>query len=102
MPSAGDAAGPTPSGLSGISHSPGRGRARQRRILRALHLAIDAAADTRQPHNERPCTARPATEFADGRLSHGTLYFADPFGAPDAGITLAEPTPGREIRRPHP
>ena len=39
-------------------------------------------------------------EFADGRVSHETQYFADPFAAPDARLTLAEPMPGREIRRP--
>src|SRR6478672_1839361 len=30
-------------------------------------------------------------EFADGRVSHETQYFADPFAAPDARLTLAEP-----------
>ena len=38
-------------------------------------------------------------EFASGRVVHETQYFADPFGAPDSRIALAEPMPGREIRR---
>lgn len=38
-------------------------------------------------------------EFADGEIAHETQYFADPFGAPESRIALAEPMPGREIQR---
>jgi hypothetical protein len=38
-------------------------------------------------------------EFAGGKVIHETQYFADPFGSPASRIALAEPMPGREIRR---
>ena len=38
-------------------------------------------------------------EFADGSVIHETQYFADPFGAPEWRVALAEPMPGREIAR---
>jgi len=38
-------------------------------------------------------------EFVDGMIAHETQYFADPFGAPASRIAIAEPMPGREIRR---
>jgi hypothetical protein len=38
-------------------------------------------------------------EFADGEIAHETQYFGDPFGSPASRIALAEPMPGREIRR---
>lgn len=36
-------------------------------------------------------------EFNDGSVVHETQYFADPFGAPQWRIALAEPMPGRTI-----
>jgi hypothetical protein len=38
-------------------------------------------------------------EFADGRVTHETQYFADPFGSPESRAALAEPMPGRTISR---
>lgn len=38
-------------------------------------------------------------EFADGRVTHETQYFADPFGSPESRAALAEPMPGRTITR---
>jgi hypothetical protein len=38
-------------------------------------------------------------EFANGHVIHETQYFADPFGAPEWRMELAEPMPGREIAR---
>jgi hypothetical protein len=38
-------------------------------------------------------------EFADGAVIHETQYFADPFGAPEWRMGLAEPMPGRTIAR---
>jgi SnoaL-like domain len=38
-------------------------------------------------------------EFADGHVVHETQYFADPFGAPEWRLALAEPMPGRDIAR---
>jgi hypothetical protein len=38
-------------------------------------------------------------EFQDGHAVHETQYFADPFGAPEWRMALAEPMPGREIVR---
>jgi hypothetical protein len=38
-------------------------------------------------------------EFVDGAVVHETQYFADPFGSPESRIALAEPMPGRDIRR---
>jgi len=38
-------------------------------------------------------------EFAAGRVTHETQYFADPFGAPESRIALAEPMPDRTIER---
>jgi hypothetical protein len=35
-------------------------------------------------------------EFANGHVVHETQYFADPFGAPERRMALAEPMPGRE------
>jgi hypothetical protein len=39
------------------------------------------------------------TEFADSHVVHETQYFADPFGAPEWRMALAEPMPGRDIAR---
>ena len=38
-------------------------------------------------------------EFANGSVVHETQYFADPFGAPEWRMVLAEPMPGRDIAR---
>ena len=38
-------------------------------------------------------------EFANGHVIHETQYYADPFGAPEWRMELAEPMPGREIAR---
>jgi hypothetical protein len=38
-------------------------------------------------------------EFADGRVTQETQYFADPFGSPESRAALAEPMPGRTISR---
>jgi hypothetical protein len=38
-------------------------------------------------------------QFADGLVAHETQYFADPFGAPESRIAIAEPMPGRQIQR---
>jgi hypothetical protein len=38
-------------------------------------------------------------EFGGEQIAHETQYFADPFGAPESRLSLAEPMPGREIRR---
>ncbi len=39
------------------------------------------------------------TEFEGEQVVHETQYFADPFGAPASRIAIAEPMPGRQIRR---
>ena len=36
-------------------------------------------------------------EFAHGRVTHESQYFADPFGSPEWRTSLAEPIPGRTI-----
>ncbi len=38
-------------------------------------------------------------EFANGHVVHETQYFADPFGAPQWRMALAEPMPGRDIAK---
>jgi hypothetical protein len=38
-------------------------------------------------------------EFDGGSVVHETQYFADPFGAPEWRMAIAEPMPGRDIRR---
>jgi hypothetical protein len=38
-------------------------------------------------------------EFEGDRVVHETQYFADPFGAPDSRIAIAEAMPGRQIQR---
>ncbi|MFF1571496.1 nuclear transport factor 2 family protein [Leifsonia sp. NPDC058292] len=38
-------------------------------------------------------------EFAGGKVSHETQYFAEPFDSPESRRALAEPMPGRDIRR---
>ena len=38
-------------------------------------------------------------QFADGEVVHETQYFADPFGAPETRIAIAEAMPGRTIER---
>jgi hypothetical protein len=38
-------------------------------------------------------------EFADGKVTHETQYFADPFGSPAWRAALAEPMPGRQIQK---
>jgi hypothetical protein len=38
-------------------------------------------------------------EFAGSSVVHETQYFADPFGAPEWRMALAEPMPGRDIAR---
>jgi hypothetical protein len=38
-------------------------------------------------------------EFTDESVTHETQYFADPFGAPEWRMALAEPMPGRQISR---
>jgi hypothetical protein len=38
-------------------------------------------------------------EFDNESVIHETQYFADPFGAPDWRMALAEPMPGRSITR---
>ena len=38
-------------------------------------------------------------EFRNGHVVHETQYFADPFGAPEWRMALAEPMPGRDIAR---
>ncbi|WP_431278503.1 nuclear transport factor 2 family protein [Leifsonia poae] len=38
-------------------------------------------------------------QFEGDEVVHETQYFADPFGAPESRIAIAEPMPGRGIRR---
>ena len=38
-------------------------------------------------------------EFVGDEIAHETQYFAEPFGAPQSRIAIAEPMPGREIQR---
>jgi hypothetical protein len=38
-------------------------------------------------------------EFGDRHVIHETQYFADPFGAPEWRMELADPMPCREIAR---
>ena len=38
-------------------------------------------------------------EFDHGQVVHETQYFADPFGAPERRLRLAEPMPGRTIAK---
>jgi hypothetical protein len=38
-------------------------------------------------------------EFDGGHVIHETQYFADPFGAPERRLELAQPMPGRSITK---
>ena len=38
-------------------------------------------------------------QFVGDEIAHETQYFADPFGAPESRIAIAELMPGREIQR---
>lgn len=38
-------------------------------------------------------------EFAGIEIAHETQYFAEPFGAPESRMAIAEPMPGREIQQ---
>jgi hypothetical protein len=50
-------------------------------------------------YDEVPSYSVSIMEFASEHVVHETQYFADPFGAPEWRMALAEPMPGRDISR---
>jgi hypothetical protein len=64
------------------------------RIVGAEDLWVSECVIT---YDDVPSYSVSVMEFVDGSVVHETQYFADPFGAPEWRMALAEPMPGRTI-----
>ncbi len=66
------------------------------RIMGGGHLWVSQCIIT---YDGVPSYSVSIMEFSNGYVVHETQYFADPFGAPEWRMALAQPMPGREIAR---